>query len=1081
MAALDLGKQLDDLLVDVQMASASSSNVKNIVEFINTEIDKEAWGIELSINQWAVIKAFHQLPLTEEEQSFLESLKHSEFSRTTWESYQEISYQYLVLEVGRRGSKCLCIDSIILTDVGYRYLYEILGYSMPNNTSNILTAKGSFSLEAVQKDLKLGSSTSINEVVAIEGQNATANASTFYVKGLSKTKIVKTDCAFNIEATPEHRIKVLDQNGNIVWRYFSDIKKDEYACLHRSTNLFPTKYVDCSAYIPMETHYANGHKTPKHAYPLEITPNVAELLGLLVADGSWTKTNVIELTLHEQDLPYYKQVLADNFLIDDVQQSFDRRSNHGYRLTIYSTILRTFFDRLGFSTVSTPKTKAIPWVIRQSPKDAQIKFLSALFAADGCCGKGGRDVSLSTASLILAQEVQLMLLNFGIVSKIDTRLINNVEYYIVILRGQRSLKLFAKDITFALTRKQELLTTYLAKSSKDGGDTERIPNQTKWLQRIRESLPTNLGKQPGSRLGRWGNKLSQEVLEKKPLRNLRAEFRAIAGNAIKEGSTENLSSYRLQAIIDFAKEFSNDLEAIQHFEYLKECDYFYDQIESVEDSEAFCVDLTVPGSEQYVAQGFTNHNSSSCAVLVVYEFYRLCHIPNPQKYYGIGSNTPITILILATSADQAKGTIFAQICGMMRFVKYFQPFINKKLIVIGVEEISYKNKLLEIRSGNSKSSSQVGYSIILLVMDEMNRIEGTIEGDEAILASLSMWDNLGASGISFGKDAKRIALSSAWFEGDATEQLYKLAEVNPIYLGFRLCTWQLNPKFNRDNPIIASAYISNPKLAALDHEGIRSGLTSSFFDSTEVVNCFKGSSSIYVNTRSDKETNFLEIESVEKFYGTSYGYLDPAVKTDSYAFAYGHKELIDNKNFVFIDGILVWKPYNKNKVSIVHVQECIKEVHKYRNITELGTDHHNSAETAERLTAEGIPVQEYPASNKIQIAQYSCARELMHEGRLILPKSGRWRNLAQDELCKVVMIKNTKIDHLPGFSKDVSDVICGTTWLLLNKPNYNTFNPTVLGDSTKVPNEVRVLSTTQSLVPFSRDSYKNLFSNRYRR
>jgi intein/homing endonuclease len=1055
---------VEDLIFDVQQAVATADNVLDIISFVDTEIDKAEWGIDLNINQRAVLKAYYRLPLELEEESFLESLKYSDSPRTTWDKHAEDAAQYLVLEAGRRGSKCLKIDSLVHTALGYRYLYEILAesYSLPKSSSYIVSDNGLLDLQGI--NLAPGEVVAIKETVAIEGTAQTAKASNFYIKGISPTKVINTACDYEIEATAEHRIKILDASGSIVWRYFKDLATGDWACIHRSTSLFPVDYVEC---LPAESFkdnlYLNSVPVKQHTYPTHVTVSVGKLLGLLVGNGSWTKASRLELSLYETDLDYYKQILKENNLLQEVNQSFDRRSQHGFRLSIYSTILRSFYSNLGFVTDSTPSTKKVPWSIRQSPKNVQAAFLSNLFAANGCLGKGGRDVSLSTASKFLAQEVQLMLLNFGIVSRIQTQEIKGKDYYLVTLRGKRSLKIFATEITFGLPRKQIPLVAYLAATDRDGVDTERIPNQKIWLQRIRDSLPTNQGKQPGSHHAAGRNLGTDYAQGKSILRNLRLEFRAIVGNAIKENNPELLSSYRLDAVIQFAEEHAADLEAIAHFKYLRDCDYFYDPI---------CVDLSVPGHEQYVAQGFTNHNTAVLSVICAYEFYKLCHIPNPQRHYGIGANTPITLLVLSTTAQQAKGTVFAQVSGLFKYVKYFKPLLNKKLVIIGAEEITYKAKQLSIISGNSKSSSQVGYSIITLIMDEVARMEGS-DSEDGQSAALSMWSNLGASGISFGKDARRIAASSAWYEGDPMQKLYAFAETDPAYIGFRLATWQLNPKYDRNNPIVASAYNSDPRTAALEYEGIRSSPEASFFDPDQIIRCFRGDTYISTSfTQADTKTK-LTLDKIVPAYYLSCGYLDPAIVKDSYTFAFGHREADSRgENIYYVDGCLVWEPDPLHKVSIVHVQECIKQVHSARPILSLGADHHNSAETVERLNRAGIRAKVYTASNPMQVAQYSFVRQLMQTNRLILPKAGLWRSKLQDELTRVQLIKGIKIDHPRDGSKDIADAVCGLCWLL---EQTNASAPGAVQVVSTIPSGARLVSTSTARTSFaaSRTAYKN--------
>lgn len=485
-------------------------------------------------------------------------------------------------------------------------------------------------------------------------------------------------------------------------------------------------------------------------------------------------------------------------------------------------------------------------------------------------------------------------------------------------------------------------------------------------------------------------------------------------------------------------------------------------------------DVNAEVAPQYLVleAGRRASKSSMGCLILAYEFYKLCHIPNPQKHYGIGANTPITLLVLATTAEQAKGTIFAQTCGMFRYIRYFQTLITKKLIVIGAEEITYKSKQLSIKSGNSKSSSQVGYSILLLVMDEVARMEGN-DSEDGDASALTMWSNLGASGISFGKDARRVALSSAWFEGDPIEKLYDYAKTDPTYIAFRLATWQLNPKYSRDNPIVASAYNSDPRQAALEYEGIRTGSTVSFFESDEVLACFTGDTFIKTSFAHADRKQELRIEKVYPTYSLSCGYLDPAIVKDSYTFAFGRKELnLSGENVYFVDGILVWEPDSEHKVSVIHVQDCIKLVHEQRRIHSLGADHHNSAETVERLNRHGISSTIYTASNAMQVSQYSFAKELMRAGRLVLPKAGPWRNKLQDELTRVRLIRGTKIDHPTGFSKDISDAVCGLCWLLERTQLNHTGAVQIVNT---LPENLKLVTTSTARTSFtnSRKKYIN--------
>lgn len=466
------------------------------------------------------------------------------------------------------------------------------------------------------------------------------------------------------------------------------------------------------------------------------------------------------------------------------------------------------------------------------------------------------------------------------------------------------------------------------------------------------------------------------------------------------------------------------------------------------------------------------------AIIACYEFYKLCHLPEPQKHYGIASSTPISILALATSASQAKRTIFAQIVGMLRVCKYFLPLINQQKIFIGKEAISYDEKMLNIYSGNSQSSSQVGQSVILLIMDEATRFKD-VDGDSN---ALELWSNIGISGINFGADAKRVAISSAWYSGDAIEKLYESSQIDPTWLGFRLRTWDLNPMYHRDNPIIASEYNINPKRAALECEGVRSASEDSFFDQDEVKACFKGRSTVISEQVADPDGLIRHyLTRLEPATYTSVVHLDPSVSTDTYALAIGHAEkrtvkdetintlTVEDNTIVVIDGVLTWKPDPTSCVSITNVQHVMLEIHKRRSISKVTADHHNSWETLERMRAYGIKSESLYFSQKLQLEMYENLRLLIHEGRLILPKDSPNKNLLLDELVRIQLIKGKKIDHPKGFSKDTADAIAGVAWVLTGK-------------STNYLNAPYVYKTVSLQKKSARTNYFNEFgTSRYQR
>lgn len=440
--------------------------------------------------------------------------------------------------------------------------------------------------------------------------------------------------------------------------------------------------------------------------------------------------------------------------------------------------------------------------------------------------------------------------------------------------------------------------------------------------------------------------------------------------------------------------------------------------------QSLCIEAGRRGSKSFLA-----------AIIGAYEFYRLCAIRSPQKHYNIATSTAIAIYCIATSATQTKRTIFSQIKGLLEHIPFIKRLVEKKKIIIGEEEIKYPDKLLYIYSGNSNSASQVGSSVICLLMDEVARFdeEYKLSSTDNESNALKLWSNIGISGVTFGKDAKRIAISSAWCEGDAIQVLYGISKSSTGWLGFRLRSWDLNPVHAaRDNPVIQAEYHLDPRKAALEFEGVRFNNISSFFKDEEITRSFRGSSSIHVS--SDVGEDKLVRITIHKVLPTSLSsamHIDPAFITDSFAVAFGHREVIKKERYAIIDGILVWDNSPEQTVGITNVYNCIYQIHSHRPLSKITSDHYNP-ETVQHLRSTGLNASVITFTQARQLELYDFFRKMLHEDRVILPVDSLWSTKLKDELYGINLIKNKKIDHRKDGSKDISDAVVSVVWHLMS-------------------------------------------------
>ncbi len=191
--------------------------------------------------------------------------------------------------------------------------------------------------------------------------------------------------------------------------------------------------------------------------PTHVTASFAEFLGYLIGDGNiHVSKNAIGYTTGDRELAdRYAQLILELFAIEAIPTWDDRTANGEggrWRVVFYSANVLDLLQSLGIDLRAKARQKRIPSVILRSPKAVVSAFLRAYFDCDGCAS-AREGVILSTFSEDIAQTLQVLLLNYGILSR---RYGPNVR-----IKGM-SARVFANDINFGLARKQGKLDGYLA-------------------------------------------------------------------------------------------------------------------------------------------------------------------------------------------------------------------------------------------------------------------------------------------------------------------------------------------------------------------------------------------------------------------------------------------------------------------------------------------------------------------------------------------------------------------------------------------------------------------------------------------
>lgn len=188
--------------------------------------------------------------------------------------------------------------------------------------------------------------------------------------------------------------------------------------------------------------------------PERVNEELASFLGYLVGDGHVSRVKRhFGLTTGDraQALAFERHGAALFGL-----RARSKTDGGKLRVLFHSEAISDFLvEGLGLTHGPSARHKRIPDAVLRSPAHVVRAFLRAYFDCDGYAGKSG--VILVTASDALAEQTQLLLLNFGILSRKRRA---KDETWRLQVQG-KSAQTFAEEIGFGLTRKQRALDAYV--------------------------------------------------------------------------------------------------------------------------------------------------------------------------------------------------------------------------------------------------------------------------------------------------------------------------------------------------------------------------------------------------------------------------------------------------------------------------------------------------------------------------------------------------------------------------------------------------------------------------------------------
>ena len=408
----------------------------------------------------------------------------------------------------------------------------------------------------------------------------------FYNNGLTDVLKVVTSNGYSISATPEHRLRVIDHDGNYVWRHIKDIRKNDWLALQKDTYIQEGNY-------PLPKLAVKPHFNAQNVlFPDKPSREFGEFVGFFVGDGAMSVngrgTGRLIFTINDEDKDireYIYRITQKLFKLSFCPQKKKNDKSTNYFLN--ATALVSWLKQIGIEKKSAVEAD-VPEIVFRAGKSFAQGFVSGLFSADGYVSKDGYPC-FSSVSLKLISNLQQILLSLGIPSGFNVN--NNRKgafgknpLYRMRIITQDGIKRFRDEIGFISRRKNSEIEKF-SEGAWEFNDV--IPNQEELFRRIYNG--------PGRGCGPNRAKLGAN-------RRLYRDIQHYLGGV---SAKRNLTRSRLLGLYAKHKEIKND-PVIRWFLTNRQ---FYDRVTKIEKGKDWTLDLSVPENNTYIANGFVSHNT----------------------------------------------------------------------------------------------------------------------------------------------------------------------------------------------------------------------------------------------------------------------------------------------------------------------------------------------------------------------------------------------------------------------------------------------------------------------------------------
>lgn len=538
--------------------------------------------------------------------------------KSKWKLYKEGKlnlYQELAALLGQRVGKCVTGDTRV------------------NTTAGLVRIDSFFT------DQPLGFSGYTGDTQVVLEDGSTAKIKRLYRERKCRMFHVETTDGHTITGTGNH--PVWTSGG---WVTLSRLQPGTVIPVHVGQNVWSSTVpnFDAEREIALK-HYesltARNLVLPEFAQQLTI--RIAILLGYYVSEGSYGNHNISN----------HDPFVADECVkgVRDLLGGAGHYRKYGKCHIIPLGSNQTawaFVDAIAGSSEQRSADKRVPEVIFRAPRKYVTAFLSALYEGDGCVN--GKVVEYTTISLKLASEVQLLLANLGIISRIvhhkyrhqfktsDRRAF--YHQYNVRIEGLAQVENFERCIGFRSERKQGMLAQMIERQSASRKRAvENGSVQPSWWEKLPEAAGTWWKTRVLEIFGNNRDVIKAGTAEYEQVRRVRD--RALG-----------VSKARILALHSLFNRLGLDFSDDPFWEWAGSSAMYYTEVQSIElGASQQTYDFEITKEHRFLGNGLVNHNSTMLvAPAATYLLHKYMKLPRPWEVYGLNPTTLFGTVVAQT-------------------------------------------------------------------------------------------------------------------------------------------------------------------------------------------------------------------------------------------------------------------------------------------------------------------------------------------------------------------------------------------------------------------------------------------------